>query len=70
MAKKEKHLYHSTTIKHHSDGSHTVEHHASEGMPSKSYATPDLAGVQQGMEANLGAGPAAPSPASPMQGMQ
>lgn len=63
-----KHSFHRTEIVHHKNGSHTVTHHphppkpSADGGPSApaepvSYAAPDMASMQQGMQDNLGGGP-------------
>ena len=78
-SKAKKHNFHRTEIVHHKNGSHTVTHHphpakpSSDGKPVEqeepmSYAAPDMASMQQGMEQNLGGGPQGggqPSAAAP-----
>ncbi len=71
------HKFGRTEIIHHKNGSHTVTHHphpskpSADGSPSEpaepvSYAAPDMASMQQGMEQNLGGGPEGqPSAAAP-----
>src|SRR5208282_1580899 len=63
-----KHNFHRTEIVHHPNGSHTTTHHFKPSKPSaegkteqtpepESYASPDFASMQQGMQQNLGGGP-------------
>lgn len=74
-AKAKPHDFHRTETIHHRNGSHTVTHHphpakpgADGKMPEQaepvSYAAPDMASLQQGMEQNLGGGPAAAGPSA------
>jgi len=52
---KKHHAFHRTTITHHPNGSHTVEHEHEEGAHKNvSYAVPDLDGVHDGLETNVG----------------
>jgi hypothetical protein len=72
------HNFHRTETIHHRNGSHTTTHHphpakpgADGKMPEQaepvSYASPDMASLQQGMQENIGGGPqaAGPSAAAP-----
>jgi hypothetical protein len=72
------HNFHRTEIVHHKNGSHTTTHHPHPAKPSAdgkpvqqeepmSYASPDMASMQQGLEQNIGGGPAGggPSAAAP-----
>lgn len=68
-SKAKPHDFHRTETIHHKNGSHTTTHHPHPAKPSAdgkpgvqaepvSYASPDFASMQQGMEQNLGGGPA------------
>jgi len=49
MAEK-KHKFHTTTVKHHKDGSHTTTHHHEDGdHMNVEYATGDHDGMMDGM---------------------
>lgn len=69
---KGKHKHKITHIEHHSGGGHTVRHSPGEEN-EVSYAAPDLATVNAGMQQNVGEAepqgaepaPAAPAPAAP-----
>ena len=52
-SKKVKHK--STHIEHHDNGTHTMRHTPRDGGPEVSYSVPDLDGVHDGLEENLGA---------------
>lgn len=49
-----------THIEHHDDGSHTIRHTPRDGGDEVSYSKPDMAGVHQGLDANVGQPAAAP----------
>jgi hypothetical protein len=52
-----KHKFHSTTIKHHKDGSHTVHHHHMNPEHDVEHAVADHDGMMDSMQQNLGGGP-------------
>jgi hypothetical protein len=63
------HGFHKTEITHHHDGSHTVTHHHVDPEKSVEHAVPDLAGAQESLEQNVGAGAQAAPGGAPMPGM-
>jgi hypothetical protein len=44
--------YHKTTVEHHPDGSHSIEHMHEDGSSNK-YARPDYQGMMDGLQQNL-----------------
>ena len=53
---KMKHGFHSTTVKHHKDGSHTVHHHHEDPAKDVEHAVADHDGMMDSMQEHLGEG--------------
>jgi hypothetical protein len=51
-----KHKFHSTEIKHHKDGSHTVHHRHEDPAKDVEHAVADHDGMMDSMQNNLGGG--------------
>ena len=49
-----KHGFHSTTVKHHKDGSHTVHHHHMDPEKDIEHAVADHNGMMDSMQQHLG----------------
>ena len=63
MAKGKKHEFSHTTVHHYKDGSGTTHHHHhSDPKKDVEYAHLDHDGMMDGMQQNLGAGPAEAEP--------
>ena len=49
-----KHGFHSTTVKHHKDGSHTVHHHHEDPAKDIEHVVADHDGMMDSMQQHLG----------------